>query len=153
MKSLSGGPGTVSGLLLRVGQILFSSASIGVTLSAFNSLGFSSFCWLLATMVLQLLWSSGLACFDVCALRIKRDIRDPGLVSFLVFGDWVIATLSLASACSSGAVTVLYATDWNVCSQVPICCIRLQVCVAMAFIAWFLTAISFLVTFWMLGSV
>lgn len=40
MKDLLGSPGTVCGLMLRIGQCLFAAASIGVMVSA---AGFSSF--------------------------------------------------------------------------------------------------------------
>lgn len=41
-------------------------------------------------MGLQVLWSFGLACLDVYALKIKRDLQNPVLVSLFVVGDWVI---------------------------------------------------------------
>lgn len=40
-------------------------------------------------MGLQLLWSFGLACLDVYALRGKKDLQNPILVSLFVVGDWV----------------------------------------------------------------
>lgn len=40
MKDLVGSPGTVSGLLLRIGQCLFAAASIGVMVTA---TGFSNY--------------------------------------------------------------------------------------------------------------
>lgn len=40
-------------------------------------------------MALQLLWSFGLACLDVYALRTKKDLQNPILVSLFVVGDWV----------------------------------------------------------------
>lgn len=40
-------------------------------------------------MGLQVLWSFGLACLDVFALRRKRDLQNPILVSLFVIGDWV----------------------------------------------------------------
>ena len=42
-------------------------------------------------MGLQVLWSMGLACLDVYALRIKRDLHNPVLVSLFVVGDWVLS--------------------------------------------------------------
>jgi len=41
-------------------------------------------------MGLQFLWSFGLACLDIYALRRKRDLQNPILVSLFVVGDWVI---------------------------------------------------------------
>ncbi|MQL79271.1 hypothetical protein Taro_011702 [Colocasia esculenta] len=45
--------------------------------------------YLIASMGLQVLWSMGLACLDVYALRIKRDLHNPVSVSLFVVGDWV----------------------------------------------------------------
>ncbi|XP_038701516.1 CASP-like protein 5B2 [Tripterygium wilfordii] len=76
-------------------------------------------------MGLQLLWSLGLACLDVYALRGKRDLQSPVLVSLFVVGDWVTSILSLAAACSSAGVAVLYAKDLHVCGkQLHLSCSR-----------------------------
>lgn len=48
------------------------------------------FSYLTASMGLQVLWSFGLACLDIYALRKKRDLQNPILVSLFVVGDWVI---------------------------------------------------------------
>lgn len=50
----------------------------------------SGFSYLIASMGLQVLWSFGLACLDIYALWVKRDLRNPVLVSLFVVGDWVI---------------------------------------------------------------
>ncbi|KAJ6808994.1 CASP-like protein 5B3 isoform X1 [Iris pallida] len=72
MKVVVGSPGTVSGLLLRLGQCLFAGASIAVMVSALGFSNYTAFCYLIASMGLQVLWSMGLACLDVYALRIKE---------------------------------------------------------------------------------
>lgn len=155
MKKLFGGPGTLCGLLLRIGQCASAAASIGVMVSAkefsvhtafwydftffkclfvssnlvyvgfhlgmlqnfgwfssivmehvcdfcvisislswccFDFFGFG-FSYLIASMGLQLLWSFGLACLDVYALRSKKDLQNPILVSLFVVGDWVCTHL------------------------------------------------------------
>ncbi|CAL5366010.1 unnamed protein product [Camellia sinensis] len=113
MKDLFGSPGKVSGLVLRIGQCLFAAASIGVMASASGFSGTTAFCcscwglgslvtseginnYLIASMGLQILWSFGLACLDIHALR-------------------VTAILSLAAACSSAGVVVLFSRDTNFC--------------------------------------
>lgn len=53
----------------------------------------SAFSYLIASMGLQVLWSLGLACLDAYALRIKRDLQNPVLVSLFVVGDWVSYSL------------------------------------------------------------
>ncbi|KAL0338276.1 UNVERIFIED_CONTAM: CASP-like protein 5B3 [Sesamum angustifolium] len=65
------------------------TGSIGVMVSALGFSNFTAYCYLIASMGLQALWSFGLACLDIYALRIKRDLRNPVLVSLFVVGDWV----------------------------------------------------------------
>lgn len=66
----------------------------------------------------------------------------------------VTAILSLAAACSSAGVVVLYARDLDVCAtRKTIPCNRYQISVAMAFVTWVLTAMSSHVMFWILASV
>ncbi|KAM7264803.1 hypothetical protein ACFE04_002486 [Oxalis oulophora] len=153
MKEMFGGPGKVSGLVLRVGQCSFAAASIGVMLSAHGFFNSTAFCYLIASMGLQLLWSFGLACLDLHALRANRDLRNPVLMSLFVVGDWVTAILSLAAASSAAGVTVLFAKDLNYCKSPPFLpCSRFQVSVSLAFLSWSLLAVSSLVMFWLLAA-
>ncbi|KAL8102321.1 CASP-like protein 5B2 [Apium graveolens] len=154
MKKLIGSPGMMSGLVLRIGQFLCAAASIGVMVSARGFSGYTAFCYLIASMGLQVLWSFGLACLDVYALKIKKDLQNPVLISLFVVGDWVTATLSLAAACSSAGVAVLYAKDLGFCkphSNIP--CARYDISIALAFTTWLLIAISSHVMFWILASI
>ncbi|CAN6442851.1 unnamed protein product [Victoria cruziana] len=114
-----------------------------------------AFSYLIASMGLQVLWSLGLACLDAYALRVKRDLQNPILVSLFVVGDWVTATLSLAAACSSAGVIVLYAKDLHYCGklQQPLPCQTYHLSVALAFGTWFLIALSSLIMLWLLASV
>ncbi|XP_044460622.1 CASP-like protein 5B1 isoform X2 [Mangifera indica] len=144
---LFGCPGQVSGLLLRVGQCCFAAASVGVMLSAHGFYNSTAFCYLIASMGLEVLWSFGLACLDLHALRSKKNLRNPILVT---------AILSLAGACSAAGVTVLYTKDLNFdyCKSPPyFSCNRFQISVVLAFISWFLLAISSHVMFWLLAAV
>ncbi|XWS43758.1 hypothetical protein CRYUN_Cryun16bG0131500 [Craigia yunnanensis] len=153
MKELIGSPGTVSGLTLRITQCAFAAASIAVMVSASGFSTYTAFCYLIASMGLQLLWSFGLACLDVYALRRKRDLQNPVLVSLFVVGDWVTAMLSLAAACSSAGVVVLYARDLYFCrdeSHLP--CRQFETSIILAFITWVLIAMSSHVMFWILAS-
>ncbi|XVE96929.1 hypothetical protein REPUB_Repub02eG0266400 [Reevesia pubescens] len=153
MKELIGSPGTVSGLTLRLTQSAFAAASIAVMVSASEFSTYTAFCYLIASMGLQLLWSFGLACLDVYALRRKRDLQNPVLVSLFVVGDWVTAMLSLAAACSSAGVIVLYAKDLGFCRverHPP--CRQFEISIILAFITWVLIAMSSHVMFWILAS-
>ncbi|XP_024028266.1 CASP-like protein 5B2 isoform X2 [Morus notabilis] len=116
MKQLVGRPGSGSGLVLRLGQASCAAASIGLMVSASGFATFTAFCYLIASMGLQVLWSFGLACLDIYGLRRKRDLQNPILVSLFVVGDWVTATLSLAAASSSAGIVILYARDMDFCS-------------------------------------
>ncbi|XP_010543269.1 PREDICTED: CASP-like protein 5B1 [Tarenaya hassleriana] len=146
-----GSPGTMSGLMLRLGQCASSAASIGVMISTFGFSGYTAFCFLVASMGLQLMWSFGLACLDVYAIRRKTELQSPILLSLFTVGDWVTAFLSLAAACSSAGVTVLVVEDTNFCRQrVYLSCNRFQISVAFAFITWALAAVSSHVMFWIL---
>ncbi|XP_047332973.1 CASP-like protein 5B2 [Impatiens glandulifera] len=152
MKDLLGSPGTKTGLFLRISQCLFAVASIWVMTSAANFTSYTAFCYLIASMGLQLLWSLVLAGLDGYALWIKIDIHSPVLVSLFVVGDWVTATLSLAAACSSAGIAILYAGDLGFCkhhTQMQTACLRYQISVAFAFVTWFLIAISSCVMFWL----
>ncbi|KAJ8899929.1 hypothetical protein K2173_019634 [Erythroxylum novogranatense] len=154
MKELIGSPGTVSGLVLRIGQCSFAATSIGIMVSANAFSDYTAFCYLIASMGLQLLWSFGLACLDVYALRRKRDLQNPVLVSLFVVGDWVTALLSLAAACSSAGVVVLYARDLKFCKvQTNLPCNRYEISILMAFLTWLLIGVSSHVMLWILASV
>ena len=154
MKRLLGGPGTISGFLLRFGQCAFGAASIAIMVTSFGFSSYTAFCYLIASMGLQVLWSFGLACLDIYALRRKRDLQNPILVSLFVVGDWVTATLSLAAACSSAGIVVLYTRDLTACATSKhLTCNRYQISVAMAFVTWVLTAMSSHVMCWILASV
>uniref|UniRef100_A0A2P2J679 CASP-like protein n=1 Tax=Rhizophora mucronata TaxID=61149 RepID=A0A2P2J679_RHIMU len=105
-------------------------------------------------MGLQVLWSFGLACLDFYALRRKRDLQNPVLVSLFVVGDWVTALLSLAAACSSAGVQVLYARDLSICRlDNDLECSRFEVAIILAFLTWLLVGASSHVMFWLLASI
>ncbi|XP_010553051.1 PREDICTED: CASP-like protein 5B1 [Tarenaya hassleriana] len=146
-----GSPGTMSGLILRLGQCASAAASIGVMISTFGFSSYTAFCFLVASMSLQLIWSFGLACLDVYAIRRKTDLRSLILLSLFAVGDWVTALLSLAAACSSAGVTVLFVEDTKFCrQQVYLSCNRFQISVGLAFFTWALAAVSSHVMFWIL---
>ncbi|KAI7737595.1 hypothetical protein M8C21_024719 [Ambrosia artemisiifolia] len=154
MKSLFGSPGKISGLFLRTCQCLFAAASLSVMASASGFSTSTSFCFLIAAMGLQVLWSFGLACLDIHALRLKKDLHNHIFLSLLVVGDWVTAILSLAAACSSAGVMVVFIKDTDICrSQAALSCHTFQISIALAFVAWFLLAVSSYVMLWLLASI
>ncbi|KAL1825131.1 hypothetical protein ACET3Z_011909 [Daucus carota] len=70
----------------------------GNVLLAINKLSY-----LIASMGLQALWSSGPACFDSHALRLKRGRQALILVSLFVVGDWVTSVLFLSLGAASSS--------------------------------------------------
>lgn len=65
----------------------------------------------------------------------------------------VTATLSLAAACSSAGVTILFARDQPFCGEVSqLSCGKYEISIVLAFITWLLVALSSLITFWLLAS-
>ncbi|KAF9591308.1 hypothetical protein IFM89_003620 [Coptis chinensis] len=75
-------------------------------------------------MGLQVLWSLGLMCLDIYALRIERDIQNPVLVSLFVVGDWIELEEHYSILTSVVALrmlsTILLSSHWKggICS----CC-------------------------------
>ncbi|XP_058077987.1 CASP-like protein 5B2 [Magnolia sinica] len=151
MKDFPGTPGTFTGLFLRVLQFSFAAASIGSMATANRFANYTAFCYLIASMGLQVVWCLGLACLDAYALARKKILRNPILISLFVMGDWITATLSLAAACASAGIVVLYDRDLGYCNLLE--CQNFQISVFLAFMSWALIEISSLIMFWILASV
>ncbi|CAJ2673822.1 unnamed protein product [Trifolium pratense] len=135
MKNFSGTPGTFLGMILRIAQFSFAAgsiASIATTPSFFN---FTAFCYLIASMALQIIWSFALALLDAYALVRKK----------------VTATLSLAAASASAGITVLYFHDMGNCNFGEECQ-KYQISVAFAFMSWISISISSLIMLWLLAA-
>ncbi|BAF24586.1 cASP-like protein 5B3 [Oryza sativa Japonica Group] len=153
MKDVVGSPGTWSGMSLRVSQCVFAGASVVAMASAYGFSNYTAFCYLIASMGLQLLWSFGLACLDIYSLQTKRDLHNPVLVSLFVVGDWVTAILSFAAASASAGVTILFERDVHFCRMYPqLSCGRYELSVILAFITWSFIATSAVSMFWLLAS-
>ncbi|KAL9414981.1 hypothetical protein AB3S75_043285 [Citrus x aurantiifolia] len=146
-----GSVGTSASLSLRLGQTIFSSASL-----LFMSLGvefysYTSFCYLVTIMGLVIPWSFTMAIVDGYSVLVKCPIRQPGVLLIIVVGDWVLSILTLAAACSTASVA-----DLLVRAENPYCppkfCSRYQISAAMAFLTWFLSMASSLFNLWLLPS-
>ncbi|KAK6161327.1 hypothetical protein DH2020_004708 [Rehmannia glutinosa] len=151
MKNFAGSPGTWTGLVLRMGQCLFAAGSIASMATTTTFFNYTAFCYLIASMGLQVIWSFGLAFMDAYALLRKKVLHNPVLVSLFAVGDWVTATLSLAASASSAGITVLYFGDLGGCSLVEECT-KYQMAVALAFLSWITIAISSLIMLWLLAA-
>ncbi|XP_068640496.1 CASP-like protein 5B1 isoform X1 [Aristolochia californica] len=150
MKDFPGTPGTITGLFLRISQFLFAAGAIASMATAEDFTNYTAFCYLIASMGLQVIWCLGLAFLDAYALSKKKLLRNAILVSLFVVGDWVTATLSLAAACSSAGIIVLYDRDLGYCKLLG--CRKFQISVFLAFISWILIQISSLIMFWLLAA-
>ncbi|KAK1379845.1 hypothetical protein POM88_026589 [Heracleum sosnowskyi] len=151
MKDFAGTPGTVTALILRMLQCFFAAGAIASMATTSTFFEFTAFCFLIASMGLQILWSFGLAVLDIYALTKKKVIHNAGLVSLFVVGDWVTATLSLAAAASSAGITVLYFSDLGRCSFGEECQ-KYQMAVGLAFLTWITIGISSVIMFWILAA-
>ncbi|TYI38696.1 hypothetical protein ES332_A02G046400v1 [Gossypium tomentosum] len=89
MRAIPGSPGTLTSLFLRIMQCVFAAGSIASMSTTSNFFNFTAFCYLIASMGLQVVWSFALAILDGVALVKKKVLHNPVLVSLYVVGDWV----------------------------------------------------------------
>ena len=140
MKDFPGTPGTGLGLALRISQFVFAAGSIASMATTPSFFNFTAFCYLIASMGLQIIWSFVLALMDLYALVRKKVLLNP-----------VTATLSLAAASASAGITVLYFHDLGHCHFGEECQ-KYQISVAFAFLSWISTSISSLIMLWLLAA-
>ncbi|XP_041023281.1 CASP-like protein 5A2 isoform X2 [Juglans microcarpa x Juglans regia] len=150
MKDIQGMPGTPGGLALRFSQFAFALLALCVMATTSDFPSVTAFCYLVAAVSLQSLWSLTLAILDVYAILVKRRFRNPRVVSLFAIGDGITSTLTFAAACASAGITVLIGNDLNDCAQNH--CTRFETATAMAFMSWFAVSPSFILNFWTLAS-
>ncbi|RWR96665.1 CASP-like protein 5A2 [Cinnamomum micranthum f. kanehirae] len=150
MKDIQGMPGTPGGLALRLFQFAFAVAALCVMVSASDFTSVTAFCYLVAAVILQSLWSLSLSMVDIYAILVKRCLRKSRVVGLFAIGDGITSTLTFAAACASAGITVLIGNDLGECSQNH--CAQFETATAMAFLSWFTASLSFLMNFWLLAS-
>ncbi|THG13423.1 hypothetical protein TEA_000790 [Camellia sinensis var. sinensis] len=96
MDEVPGSVGTSAGFALRLGQTVFSSASL-----LFMSLGvefysYTAFCFLVTIMGLVIPWSFTLALVDGYSVLVKCPPRQPGILLTVVVGDWLEVVVEMA---------------------------------------------------------
>uniref|UniRef100_A0A175YDL0 CASP-like protein n=3 Tax=Daucus carota subsp. sativus TaxID=79200 RepID=A0A175YDL0_DAUCS len=154
MDEVPGSVGTSASLALRLGQTIFSSASL-----LFMSLGvpfysYTSFCFLVTIMGLVIPWSFTLALIDGYSVLVKCPIRRSGMaiLVMIIIGDTVLSILTLAGACSTASVA-----DLLMKADAPYCpskvCSRYQLSATMAFLSWSLSLASSLFNLWLLPHI
>ncbi|XP_021680760.2 CASP-like protein 5C1 [Hevea brasiliensis] len=146
-----GSMGTTASFSLRLGQIIFSSASLFFMSLSVQFYSYTAFCYLVTIMGLAIPWSFTLAIVDGYSVLFKCHIRQPGILLIVTIGDWVLSILMLAAACSTASVVdLLLHAGGSYCP--PRVCSRYQISAAMAFLSWFLSMVSSLFNLWLLPS-
>ncbi|GJZ42118.1 CASP-like protein 5C3 [Tanacetum coccineum] len=149
---LPGAIGTSASLALRLGQALFSVASLLFMCVGVEFYAYTSFCFLVTIKGLTIPWSLTLAMVDVFSVFVKRPSRQAQIVSIIVIGDWVLSFLSLAAACSTASVADFMITEGGAYFCGRKLCSRFQLSAAMAFLSWCLSIASALFNLWLLPS-
>lgn len=149
VQEVPGSLGTSASLALRVGQTMFSSASLLFMCFGVDFYGYTAFSFLVTVMGLVIPWSMTLGLVDAYSVFVKCPARQPGVMTVIVVGDWVLSFLSLGAASSTASVTQIM-----MASRVPVCpekiCTRYSLSAAMAFLSWFMSFASSLFNLWIL---
>ncbi|XP_051186449.1 CASP-like protein 5B3 [Lolium perenne] len=136
-------PGTWRGMVLRVSICLFAVASVSDMVTDFEFFSDSPAFWFMNTMMLlQIVWSLGVACVDIYAMRNRKVLHERGLVLLLVVGDGIMAFLTFTAVSASNSALTLYVGDVDFCRRVA--CGQIEHSILRAFIVWCLAATSFL---------
>ncbi|GMH02736.1 hypothetical protein Nepgr_004575 [Nepenthes gracilis] len=146
-----GSVGTTTSFSLRMGQAIFSSASLLFMSLSAEFYSYTSFCYLVTIMGLVIPWSFTLGLVDGYSVLFKCPLRQPGLLLIIIIGDWVLSILTLAAASSTaGIVELLLKAGGSICP--PKICRRYLISAAMAALSWFLSMASSLFNLWLLPS-
>ncbi|KAB2061650.1 hypothetical protein E1A91_A10G104000v1 [Gossypium mustelinum] len=105
MEPVPGALGTSASLALRLGQTIFSSASLLFMCLDVEFYNYTSFSYLVTVMALVTPWSVSLTLIDAYSVFIKCLPRQPRVLLIVIVGDWALSFLSLAAACSTAIVT------------------------------------------------
>ncbi|KAH1082189.1 hypothetical protein J1N35_021950 [Gossypium stocksii] len=151
MEAVPGALGTSASLALRLGQTVFSAASLLFMCLDVEFYSYTSFSYLVTVMGLVTPWSVSLALVDAYSVFVKGLPRQPRVLLVVIVGDWALSFLSLAAACSTASVTSLLVNVSSSYCPSKICS-RYQLSAAMAFMSWFLSFASTLFNLWLLPS-
>ncbi|EEF40071.1 CASP-like protein 5C3 [Ricinus communis] len=151
MERVPGAMGTSASLALRLGQTIFSTASLLFMCLGIDFYSYTAFCYLVTVMGLVIPWSITLVLVDVYCVFVKCLPHQPKILSAIIIGDWVLSFLSLAAASSTASVTDIL-IDVGAAYCPAKLCSRYQLSAAMAFLSWFLSFASSLFNLWLLPS-
>ncbi|KAK7263052.1 hypothetical protein RJT34_30636 [Clitoria ternatea] len=151
MEELPGAFGSSASFALRLGQTVFSTASLLFMCLDVDFYSYTAFCYLVTVMGLVIPWSITLLVVDGYSVFVKCLPLQQRLVMIIFLGDMILSYLSLAAACSTASVTdLLLDADRSYCPANL--CGRYQLSAAMAFLSWFLSSASCLFNFWLFPS-
>ncbi|XP_020240911.1 CASP-like protein 5A2 [Asparagus officinalis] len=150
MKDSQGMPGTHLGLALRLFQFLFAVAALCAMAATNDFTSVTAFCYLVAAVILQSLWSLCLAFLDMYALLVKRSLSNCQVTCLFAIGDGITSFLTFAAATASAGITILISNDLSLCKVNH--CANFETATAMAFFSWFTASPSFLLNLWSLLS-
>ncbi|KAK9056760.1 hypothetical protein SSX86_024123 [Deinandra increscens subsp. villosa] len=151
MDQVPGSTGTSAGFALRLGQTIFSSASLLFMSFGVQFYSYTSFCFLVTIMGFVIPWSFILALVDGYSVLVTCPIRQKGVMLIIIIGDWLLSTLTLGAASSAASVVnILITADRSVCP--PRMCSRYLISIVFAFLSWFLSMASSLFNMWVLPS-
>uniref|UniRef100_A0A7N0RBU7 CASP-like protein n=1 Tax=Kalanchoe fedtschenkoi TaxID=63787 RepID=A0A7N0RBU7_KALFE len=151
-EGLPGSFGTSSSLAIRLGQIVFSTASLLFMCLDVDFYSYTVFSNFVVVMGILIPWSLTMAMVDAwsvftdCAPRRRRRKT----VFMIIVGDMFLSYILLAAAASTAGVTDAMIKAGGFCS--PKLCSRYQLSAAMAFLCWFLLISSSLFNLWQLPS-
>ncbi|TKY55772.1 CASP protein [Spatholobus suberectus] len=118
MEELPGAFGSSASLALRLGQTVFSTASLLFMCLDVDFYGYTAFCYLVTVMGLVIPWSITLLVVDAYSVFIKCLPLQRRLVMIIFLGDMILSYLSLAAACSTASVAdLLLDADTSYCPQ------------------------------------
>ncbi|KAJ8764291.1 hypothetical protein K2173_006031 [Erythroxylum novogranatense] len=150
-EEVPGAMGTSASLALRLGQTIFSTASLLFMCLGVNFYTYNAYCFLVTVMGLVIPWSVSLVLVDAYCVFFKCSPHQPRILLVIIIGDWVLSFLSLAAASSTASVTDLLVDVGSSFCPAKLCG-RYQLSAAMAFLSWFLTFASALFNLWLLPS-
>ncbi|XP_059457440.1 CASP-like protein 5C1 [Corylus avellana] len=151
MDELPGALGTSASLALRLGQTVFSSASLLFMCLDVEFYSYTAFCYLVTVMGLVIPWSMTLLVVDAYSVFIRCLPRQPRIMLVIVVGDLILSFLLLAAASSTASVTDLLLEAGGFYCPERLCS-RYQLSATMAFLSWFLSLASSLFNLWLLPS-
>ncbi|KAF7809771.1 CASP-like protein [Senna tora] len=153
MDELPGTFGTSSSFALRLGQTVFSLASLFCMCSHVEFYSYTALCYLVTVMGLVVPWSLTLLMVDTYSIFIKCLPHQRRIILIIFLGDLVLSYLSLAAACSTASVIqLLQDAGGSFCPPNLKVCDGFGLSAAMAFLSWFFLSFSCLINFWVLPS-